>query len=139
MSKVIRSDLAIIAHPKGDILHAMKSHDSEFKGFGEAYFSKINYGCIKGWKRHSKMTLNLVCPHGKVKFMFYTDLVGFDSETIGEKCYKRLTVPPGIWFAFQGLGDPVSLIMNISNIEHDIKEVDKRPIDSLRFVEERLS
>ena len=41
-------NLKIIKNDKGDILHGLKSSDSNYKGFGEAYFSKINYkvSCI---------------------------------------------------------------------------------------------
>ena len=39
--------------------------------------------------------------------------------------YIRLTVPPGIWFGFKGLGKPVNLISNIADIEHDPSEVER--------------
>ena len=45
---------------EGDVLHALKSEDNEFKGFKEAYFSTINPRKIKAWKRHLKMTMNLI-------------------------------------------------------------------------------
>ena len=48
-----------IVVPKGDILHALKSIDEDYIGFGEAYFSQIKYGQIKGWKKHNRMMLNL--------------------------------------------------------------------------------
>ena len=39
-----------ISNPLGDVWHAIKSSDSEYAGFGEAYFSFIEKGKIKGWK-----------------------------------------------------------------------------------------
>ena len=39
----------------------------------------------------------------------------------------RLFVPPKIWFAFQGLYKGESIILNISNIQHDPKEEKKEP------------
>ena len=47
---------------KGDVYHALKSTDLGYVGFGETYFSWIEYGEVKGWKRHNRMTLNLVVP-----------------------------------------------------------------------------
>ena len=54
----------------GNVLHALKKSDSSFKDFGEAYFSFVNFGHVKAWKKHSKMTLNLIVPIGEVKFVF---------------------------------------------------------------------
>ena len=74
MDKVIIRKLNQIKNSDGDIYHVFKKTDKEFKDFGEAYFSFINQGCIKGWKKHKEMTLNLVVPIGKVKFVIYCDL-----------------------------------------------------------------
>ena len=57
----------------GEVLHGLKKNDDNFYGFGEAYFSTINYGDIKGWKRHSGMVLNILVPIGKIKFVVYDD------------------------------------------------------------------
>ena len=45
------ADLKIIHNQKGDIFHALKKSDKSFVTFGEAYFSNINRGEIKGWKK----------------------------------------------------------------------------------------
>ena len=63
--------LRIIGVKGGDVLHAMKDTDDGFSGFGEAYFSSIEKGCIKGWKKHTNMTLNIVVPVGVIKFVFF--------------------------------------------------------------------
>ena len=54
------TSLQRIQVPGGDVLHAIKMSDPSFTGFGEAYFSIVHQGTIKAWKRHRKMTLNLV-------------------------------------------------------------------------------
>ena len=43
------SELKKITHPKGDIYHALKSSENSYQGFGEAYFTNIHSGEIKGW------------------------------------------------------------------------------------------
>ena len=55
----------------GDVLHALKSSDTGFNGFGEVYFSWIDQSAIKAWKCHLRMTLNLMVPMGKVRFVFH--------------------------------------------------------------------
>ena len=71
MDGVILTPLKQIPHQKGDIFHAMKKSDIGFDGFGEAYFSTINKGEIKGWKKHTKMTLNLIVPVGEIEFVLF--------------------------------------------------------------------
>ena len=117
----------------GDVLHGMKSSDHGYEGFGEAYFSQINPGIIKAWKLHKKMTMNLVVPIGEVKFVFVDDIQSVREEVIGFNNYSRLTVPPGIWFGFQGLSKSPSLLLNIANIEHAPEEVERKELDDFKY------
>ena len=118
----------------GDVLHAMKETDPGFAGFGEAYFSWIHQGQIKAWKRHTKMTMNLVVPIGFVQFVFQDKNAGtFRVEEIGEHNYMRLSVPPNIWFGFRGLAAPTSLVLNIASILHDPDEAQRRPILEINY------
>ena len=120
---------------EGDVLHALKSTDKEFSGFGEAYFSSIKTQKIKAWKRHLKMTMNLIVPVGNVQFNFYDDQKDILINTIiGEKNYSRITVPPMIWFGFKGLSSSTSYILNISDINHDPLEVERQPLSFLNFL-----
>jgi dTDP-4-dehydrorhamnose 3,5-epimerase len=127
--------LKIISTDGGFVMRCIKASESEYKGFGEAYFSWINYKIIRAWKLHLKMTLNLFVPYGRVKFVFFYDENpnNFHVEEIGKDIYKRLTISPGIWFGFQGLQKSGSLIMNIADIEHDPNEVIKKPLNSFNF------
>lgn len=134
LSKPILTELKKIKVEGGDVLHGLKKSESSYVNFGEAYFSIINEGCIKAWKKHNKMTLNLVVPIGTIKFVFLIDPVNgvFQTEEIGENRYMRLTIPPGIWFGFKGIGSGSNLLMNIADIEHDPEEVDRR--ENLDFI-----
>ena len=109
----------------GDVMHALKDSDDGFNGFGEVYFSWVEQGAIKAWKYHQHMTLNLVVPLGEISFVFHIkDQENcFRTENIGEEQYVRLTVPPGIWFGFQGRGSGQSLLMNLADMAHDPDEV----------------
>ena len=55
MDGVILTPLKKIPNANGDVLRAMKASDKGFVGFGEAYFSCLNQGATKGWKKHNKM------------------------------------------------------------------------------------
>ena len=119
---------------EGNILHAIKKSDDGYVDFGEAYFSIINFNSVKAWKLHKSMTLNLVVPVGKVRFVF-SDKKGdsFKEVEIGEDNYERINVPPGIWFGFKGLHKSHSLIMNIADIEHDPEEVLRKSINEFKY------
>lgn len=132
-------DILLVPLPRietagGDVLHAMKQNDAGYAGFGEAYFSWVSAGSVKAWKRHMRMTMNLVVPVGKVRFVFRLDGVNeFRVEEIGVDRYARITVPPGIWFGFQGLAAPQSLVLNIANIPHDPNEVERLALSEIKY------
>ena len=67
---VMITPLKIIQVPGGDVSHAMKISDPGFAGFGEVYFSNIESGVVKAWKRHRQMTLNLVVSVGAIPLFF---------------------------------------------------------------------
>ena len=118
----------------GNVMHAIKKTDKGFEGFGEIYFSYINYNSVKAWKKHTKMTMNLVVPIGKVLFVFYSSSNNlFRTEEIGVNRYMRITVPPNIWFGFKGLFQPYSLITNIASIPHNPNEVENCSKDKIKF------
>jgi len=138
LKKIAITSLKQIETAGGNVLHAMKECDDGFAGFGEAYFSWISPGAIKAWKRHTRMTMNLVVPVGHVKFVFRdVDLDSLNEEffvkEIGANCYSRITVPPGIWFGFQGLHISPSLVLNIGNIPHDPCEVERLTLDDINY------
>lgn len=126
--------------PKGDIYHALKSTDDGYAGFGEAYFSQIEHGQIKGWKRHNRITLNIVVPVGAVKFVVYDDRDNSATKGQFEEIilsssdnYQRLTVAPGLWMAFAGIGDEISMLMDIIPEPHDDTEASRKHLEEIFY------
>ena len=136
---VLSTSLSVIDTKGGDVLHAMKASDPGYIGFGEAYFSTVDTGAVKGWKRHHEMTLNLIVPVGRIRFVLYDDREKSDScgrfqdLVLSRDNYCRLTVPPLLWMGFQGLGENNSVLLNIANIPHSPDEVDRKEIDQIPF------
>ena len=128
---VFLTPLKKILHPKGDILHGVKKSDQGFVAFGEAYFTKVKFGEIKGWNKHKRMTLNLCVPVGAAVFVVYDDREksktrgNFLPVEISVDDYQRLTVPPGVWLAFRGMSDGINLILDVTDMEHDPDEVER--------------
>lgn len=134
LDDILVTPLARIATAGGDVLHAMKQGDSGYTGLGEAYFSWVAGGAVKAWKRHTRMTMNVVVPVGQVKFVFrLADGDELRVEEIGVNRYARLTVPPGIWFGFQGMTEPQSLVLNLASIPHDPNEVELLALSGIEY------
>lgn len=133
MDGVILTPLKQIYHPKGDIFHAMKKSDIGFDGFGEAYFSTINQNDIKGWKKHTKMTLNIVVPVGNIEIVVYDEnSKEFFSTKLSYNNYQRLTLKAGLWMAFKGL-DKYNILLNLASIEHDPNEAINIGIEEIKY------
>jgi dTDP-4-dehydrorhamnose 3,5-epimerase len=139
MEGVLLTPLKQIYHPKGDVFHGLKKSDPGFSDFGEAYFSSVHPGDVKPWKKHLRMTLNLVVPVGKIRFVMHDDRPESSTKgqtfavEIGPDNYQRLTVSPGIWMAFEGLDDGLNLLLNVADMEHDPDEVERAELDRFEY------
>lgn len=123
---------------KGSVYHALKASENTFNGFGEAYFSFVDKNVIKGWKKHNRMLLNLIVPIGEVEFFIHdlresspTKGNSFKIRLSNEN-YNRLTIEPGLWFAFKGIGE-TNLILDITDIEHDPTEAETKELSEFNF------
>ena len=135
LSGVLYTPLRRIPTSQGEVRHALKVTDQGFAGFGEVYFSEVIGGKVKGWKRHRQMVMNLVVVSGTVRFTLHDGAsVRQDYVVSAEEAdrYGRLTVPPGLWMAFQGIGRGGNLLMNVASCEHDPEEAESCPLE--RFI-----
>ena len=141
LAGVMLSPLHRISGELGDVLHGLRKSWPGYHGFAEAYFSEVHEGAIKHWRKHTRVTMNLIVPVGAVRFVIYDDRQG--SDTYGQflSCkigraidnYARLTVEPGLWLALQGLGPGTSLVLDIVDEEHDPVEAETRELSALPF------
>jgi dTDP-4-dehydrorhamnose 3,5-epimerase len=129
--------LRVIADARGPVMRMLRADDPHFTAFGEVYFSCINPGVIKGWRRHKRMVQNLAVPAGRVQIALVDGRP--DSPThnavqdiiIGpDDNYALVLIPPGVWNAFKGLGAGLSVVANCASILHDPDESETRPPDN---------
>ncbi|MFI5125155.1 MAG: dTDP-4-dehydrorhamnose 3,5-epimerase family protein [Chitinophagales bacterium] len=136
IDEVMLTPLRIISGDSGDVMHALKQQEASFYGFGEAYFSTVKNKSVKGWKKHRKMILNLIVSSGAIRFVLYDGRAGsktfqaIQEFVLSRENYQRLTVPPGIWMAFQGLSDDVNMLLNIASIPHDPADAENLPVEN---------
>ena len=120
-----------IPDERGKVAHMLKATDPHFEKFGEIYFSFVYPGAVKGWHRHSKMTINYAVPIGMIKLVLYDDRP--ESPTrgqiqeifIGESNYCLVKVPPMVWNGFKGVGTGTAIVSNCATIPHDPTEIER--------------
>jgi dTDP-4-dehydrorhamnose 3,5-epimerase len=118
-----------IRDERGKVMHMLRRDDPWFGEFGEIYFSVVFPGAVKAWHRHTRMTLNYAVPSGRIKLVLYDDRA--DSPTrgelqeivTGEDFYALVTVPPGVWNGFNGLGAASAIVANCATIPYDPEEI----------------
>ena len=120
--------LAIFPNEKGNVMHMLRCHSALFKQFGEVYFSYVNPGHVKGWKKHLKQTQHFAVPLGNIHLILYDDRK--DSSTHGEiqeidfgiQNYCLVKLPPQVWYAFKTNDDEKAMVVNCTDIPHDPHE-----------------
>ena len=121
---------------RGKVMHMLRSDDKHFTRFGEIYFSVVNPGIIKGWKRHKRMTQNFAVPVGTIKVVIYDNredsqtLDVIDEITMGEDNYQLLRIPPMLWYGFQGTSSVPALLSNCTDIPHSPDESEILALDN---------
>jgi len=133
--------LKVIADQRGAVLHMLRNDSPEFRSFGEMYFSEVNPGQVKAWKKHLRMTQHFSVPSGMLKLVIYDPreasptsgnvmeiIIGRDSG-----CYQLVCIPPELWYGFSALGDSPALLANCADIPHDPTESVAIGIDALEI------
>ncbi|MEW6320194.1 MAG: dTDP-4-dehydrorhamnose 3,5-epimerase family protein [Acidobacteriota bacterium] len=138
-SGVSMRPLRRIVDARGVVMRMLRADDAEFQAFGEIYFSGVQHGAVKGWRRHRYSTSNLAVPVGEIRLV----LVDLREESptrglvadlaLGESNYCLVTVPPGLWTAWEGRAAGLSLVANCASLPHDPAEVDAADLDDPRI------
>jgi dTDP-4-dehydrorhamnose 3,5-epimerase len=111
----------------------LRADDRHFEQFGEIYFSLVNPGAIKAWRRHRRVASFLAVPMGEVRLVLFDDRPGSATAgrvaelQLGRDNYSLVTVPPGVWSGCQALGTSPGLLANCATEPHDPAESETRP------------
>ena len=129
---VFLTPLKILTSPNGKVLRAWRHSEEGADTLAEAYFSRIDYQNIKGWKKHLRMTLNLVVCEGKVSFAIFDDRGEHHltrKVSLGPEIeYARLTVPPEVWVSYRG-DENSNMLINFADLIHEPTEAQSLPLD----------
>jgi|SRR3989338_3672533 len=120
-----------IVDERGKVMHMLRADSPLFTKFGEIYFSIVNPGVVKAWKKHYKMTQYFAVPVGMIRLVIYDDRKNSTSYgrveilNIGEENYCLIKIPPLVWYGFKGISLMPALIANCTDIPHDPEESER--------------
>jgi len=126
-----------ITDDRGAVFHMLRSDDADFEQFGEIYFSLVFPGVVKGWHIHDRMSLNYAVPSGTIQLALYDDRASSPTRgevmeiVSGEMNYQLISVPPGVWNGFKGIGPSTAIVANCATHPHDPYEIHRMdPFDN---------
>jgi dTDP-4-dehydrorhamnose 3,5-epimerase len=125
-----------IEDSRGAVLHMLRSDQPPFRQFGEVYFSLVNPGVIKGWKRHKEIFQNMAVPEGKIRLVIYDSRESSKTfkqiQTIdfGGENYSLVHMPPNVWYAFKAISPGHAILANCTTAPHSPTESESLPLDS---------
>ena len=128
IADVVIQDLKQFIDERGKVMHMIRADSPLFDEFGEVYFSMVNPGKIKAWKKHKQMTQRYAVPVGKIQLVIYDDRSDSASSGvleqifIGEDEYRLVQIPPGVWYGFKGISNIPALVANCTNLPHHPEE-----------------
>jgi dTDP-4-dehydrorhamnose 3,5-epimerase len=129
ITDLIVTPLKQISDERGAVFHFLKSDSSSYKNFGEAYFSKINEGVVKGWKLHFLAQQNFCVPYGVVKLVIFDNRKGSETKGLIQEIiiddssnYNLVSFPSNLYYSFKCLSKDFAILANISSEIHDPKE-----------------
>lgn len=125
---LIIQELKQIIDERGKVMHMLRFDSPLFTKFGEIYFSVVNPGVVKAWKRHHQMTQHFAVPVGDIRLVIYDDRMNsiscgnLEVIEIGEDNFSLVRIPPLVWYGFKGISSIPALIVNCTDFPHDPSE-----------------
>tara|TARA_B110000444_G_C18596114_1_gene480781 strand:- start:201 stop:602 length:402 start_codon:yes stop_codon:yes gene_type:complete len=120
-----------IINKLGSLSKLISKNDKYFNKFGEAYLTKIKHNKIKGWKLHKKMISNIFLIKGKVEFVIFKDNKFYKLQL--NKNFNRIFINKNTYFAFKGLSEKESILINFSSTVHDKNESETIPLKKFSY------
>lgn len=111
--------LKLIPDERGYLMEMLRSDWAEYERFGQVYMTAVYPGVVKGWHYHKIQTDHFICVQGMAKVVLYDGRP--DSPTHGEinEFFMGtlnpilLKIPPGVMHGFKGIGEEMTLIVNV--------------------------
>lgn len=123
--------LRLIPDERGYLMEMLRSDWPEFERCGQVYVTAVYPGVVKGWHYHRKQTDNFICVSGMAKVVLYDSREGSPTKGaineffIGDRNPMLLQIPPGVYHGFKGIGEHLTLIVNVPTELYDYADPDE--------------
>jgi dTDP-4-dehydrorhamnose 3,5-epimerase len=116
---------------RGWLMEILRCDDPLFQKFGQVYLATAYSSVVKAWHYHKKQTDNFTCVHGMMKVVLSD--ARKESPTykvlmelfVGEKNPAPISVPPGVYHRFKGIGTDTAYFLSIPTLPYNYKEPDE--------------
>jgi dTDP-4-dehydrorhamnose 3,5-epimerase len=128
--------LEIHKDERGAVLHMMRADQPHFLPVKETYFSVVNAGVVKGWKRHLEIFQSMVVPVGMIRLLIYDNRENSPTKGVikaidfGVDNYLLVRLPPLVWYSFKAISNDYAMIANNTTAVHDPKESETLPLEN---------
>ena len=127
----------VISNTKGNIRRAFRSENSTNLPFQEIYYSEVNPYTLKGWKSHTLQTQNLSVAFGEILIICILkneiEIVYEEFEIDSAENHAVLSIPPNVFYALVNKSSKISILLNATDIVHDVNEGRTLPINHSEF------
>ena len=123
--------LRLVPDERGFLMELMRSDWEEFERFGQVYVTAVYPGVVKGWHYHKLQTDHFICIHGMAKVVLYDGRDGSPTHGevneffMGQLNPIMLKIPKGVYHGFKGLGDEMTLIVNVPTEVYKYEDPDE--------------
>jgi dTDP-4-dehydrorhamnose 3,5-epimerase len=123
--------LRVIPDERGWLMEILRSDDEIFQQFGQVYITTAYPGVVKGWHYHKLQTDNFTCVSGMMKVALYDAREDSDTKGnimeffIGEKNPILISVPPGVYHGFKGVGTQTAFFLSVPTLPYNYQEPDE--------------
>jgi dTDP-4-dehydrorhamnose 3,5-epimerase len=123
--------LKVVPDERGWLMEILRCDDPLFEKFGQVYITTAYPGVVKAWHYHKKQTDNFTCVRGMMKVVLwdarkesstYQNLVEL---FVGEKNPVLISVPPGVYHGFKGIGTDTAYFLSIPTLPYNYAEPDE--------------
>ena len=128
---VIIKKLKVIPDERGWLMEILRCDDPQFRQFGQVYLSTAYPGVVKAWHYHKKQTDNFTCVKGMMKVALYDARKKYETYGqlmelfIGERNPTLITVPPGVYHGFKGIGTETAFFISIPDLPYTPQDPDE--------------
>ena len=124
-------NLRFIPDERGYLMEMLRSDWEEYDKFGQVYITAVYPGVVKGWHYHKIQTDHFICIHGMAKVVLYDGREGSPTHGevneffMGDQNPMLLKIPPGVMHGFKGIGQEMTLIVNVPTELYNYEQPDE--------------